>query len=129
MTELSKDMKLLGLVMPEGDFFCSYFETLPEYFTQCLDMRDFYRLKKGKRVENPDNLEFNIGFEYLIRDPYAKKYFYRIMHEETNIKQIHVYFKDKNIFVLKDKYRANTPASPTKETNTDEEDDKTELIF
>lgn len=131
---LSHDIKLLGLIMPDGDEFCSYFKELPEHFTLCENFRDLYRLKSRKRKESKENLEINLGMDVLIHDRRAKKYYYRTLKEYSNMNNMLKYFTDKNLYILKDEFR------PKEEPETDEVpessdikssiiEDDTQLIF
>ena len=127
---LNHEMKLLGLIMPHGDEFCSYFNELPEHFTKCIDFRDFYRLKPGKRKESKENLEIASGLDYIIHDPYAKKYFYKVLQDYNDMKKLFRYYNDGNLYILKDELRVKEeepediiPARPEKKETEGKDDD------
>ena len=102
---LAHDIKLLGLKMPYGDEFCSYFEELPVHFTKCDDFGKLYRLKKRKRNESKDNLEIYEGLDVIIYDYQVKKYFYRTLKYYTDMNRMLTFFKDGNLYILKDEYQ------------------------
>lgn len=138
---LTHDIKLLGLICPyskefeDDPEFGSYFKELPEHFIKCDNFRKLYRLKKRKRSESKDNLEVHLGLDVLIHDPYVKKYFYRTLKHYTDMNKMLKYFKDGNLYILKDEYQVKEEPEPDeipvpeqkKEVlNTDDDDD---LIF
>ena len=96
------NMHLLGLKMPYGDYFCSYFEQLPESFTKCLDFRDFYKLKKNKRKFTKNNIKMVIGMEYILYSRTSNKYYYKKIFSFTNTNRLFKYFRDGNIYILKE---------------------------
>jgi hypothetical protein len=102
---LTHDIKLLGLKMPNGDEMASYFDELPVHFTKCDSFRKLYRLKKRKRNESKDNLEIYEGLDVIIHDPYAKKYFYRTLKHYTDMNKMLKYYKDGNLYILKEEYQ------------------------
>lgn len=102
---LTHDIKLLGLKMPYEDENASYFEELPVHFTKCDNFRKLYRLKKRKQKDTKENLEIYEGLDIVIHDQYAKKYFYRTLKYYTNMNNMLKYFKDGNLYILKDEYQ------------------------
>jgi hypothetical protein len=127
---LTHEMKLLGLVMPEGDEFCSYFTELPIHFKKCENFRELYRLKKYKRLDAKDNLEKFVGLDLIIHDQGAKKYFYKTLKEYSDMNKLLKYFKDGNLYILKDELRQKEDIEPEQmvieEKNTNED---IELLF
>lgn len=137
---LTHDIKLLGLICPnakdeEDPLFCSYFKELPVHFTKCINFRSLYRLKKRKQKDSKDNLEIYEELDIIIHDPYAKKYFYRTLKHYTDMNKMLKYFKDGNLYILKDEYQVKEEPEPDeipvpeqkKEVlNTDDDED---LIF
>jgi hypothetical protein len=129
MTELSHDIKLLGLIMPDGDEVGSYFKELPEHFTKCINFRSLYRLKKRKRTDSKENLEINEGMDIVIHDPGAQKYFYKVLHHMNDMNKMLKYFKDGNLYILKDEYLPKEEAEEVDLPPAPEKKDDTELIF
>lgn len=127
---LTHDIKLLGLIMPEGDEFCSYFKELPVHFTKCVDFRSLYRLKKRKQKDSKDNLEIYEGLDVVIHDPYAKKYFYRTLKHYTDMNKMLKYFKDGNLYILKDEYQVKEEPEPEEApVNNSNKSDDDDVIF
>jgi hypothetical protein len=131
---LAHDIKLLGLICPNGDEFCSYFTELPEHFTKCTDFRILYRLKKHKRIDSKDNLEIFEGLDVLIHVQSEGRYYYRTLKHYSNMNNHLKFFKDGNLYILKDDLRQkeepesdDIPESSNLTTNVDK--DETELIF
>lgn len=97
MNELVHDMSLIGMkVIKPLDIY--YFEELPQNFVRCSDINDFFKLKKGKRIRNKENLETVIDMEYLVYSPTSNLYYYKTVHEYTNMWNLLKYIKDKNVF-------------------------------
>lgn len=117
------NMKLLGLKMPYGDEFCSYFESLPPSFEKCIDFRDFYRIKKGKRNYIKENLEPNFEMEYIVYSPTSKMYYYKKVQEYNDMNTIFNYFKDGNLYILKDQLRIIPEQPEVKQSMVNEEED------
>lgn len=120
--------------MPEGEEMCSYFNELPEHFTKCLDFRDLYKLKARKRNDTKDNLEIFLGMDILIHAKSENRYYYRTIKEYSNMNNLLKFFKDGNLYILKDEYRVKEeePAidEPVPETKKEaEEKDEEFLIF
>jgi hypothetical protein len=131
---LTHDIKLLGLVMPEGEELGSYFTELPEYFTKCIDFRDLYRLKPRKRNDTKDNLEIFTGMDILIHVASENRYYYRTLKEYSDMNKLLKFFKDENLYILKDEYRVKEEepdiTEPIPETKkAGEEKDEEFLIF
>ena len=120
LNEIISDVRLSGLVMPHGDEYGSYFESLPDHFSLCSDFRDFYRLKKGKRAFVKENYEINEGMQYIVYSPYSKRFYFHILHEANNMNRILSYFTDKNLYIVKETAREEAPAE---ETIVDEKED------
>lgn len=127
---LTHDMKLLGLICPNGDEFCSYFTELPVHFTKCIDFGILYHLKKRKRSENKDNLEIFEGLDVLIHVQSEGRYYYRTLKPYTDMNKMLKFFKDGNLYILKDELRqkeeveSEQPVIEEKHPNDD-----VELIF
>lgn len=78
-----------------------FFTTLPAGFILSEDMKVFFKLKKGKRKVVKANLEKIIGMEYIVYSPYSERYWYNTIKEETSMRKVYNYFKDRNLFILK----------------------------
>ena len=101
MTEIPDYIALIGLKMPGGDHVLAHFNELPDTFELCTDFRQFYRLKKGKRVASKENLEPVYGTHYLVYSPYSKVYWYRFIRERTNMNKLFKFFNDRNLYIFK----------------------------
>jgi hypothetical protein len=123
---LTHDIKLLGLKMPNGDEMVSYFDELPVHFTKCDNFRKLYRLKKRKQKDSKENLEIYEGLDVIIHDPYAKKYFYRTFKYYTDMNKMLKYYKDGNLYILKDEYQVKE--EPVVDEIPEPENKKTEII-
>jgi hypothetical protein len=130
---LTHDMKFLGLICPNADdetdpLFGSYFESLPDHFVKCLEFGNLYRLKKRKQKDVKENLEIFSGLDILIHDPQVNKYFYRVLQPYTNMNKMLKYFKDGNLYILKEELRPKE--EPETEQVTEEKDEEEDaLIF
>jgi hypothetical protein len=124
---LTHDIKLLGLIMPNGDELASYFQELPEHFTKCVDFRDMYRLKYRKRNDTKDNLEIATGMDILIHVASENRYYYRTLKEYSDMNKLLKFFQDGNLYILKDEFRvkeeepAITEPVPEAEKETEED--------
>ena len=76
-----------------------YFDQVPAGFILATDMKVFFKLKKSKRKVVKDNLEKIVGMEYIVYSPYSERYWYNVIKEETSMRKVYNYFKDKNLFV------------------------------
>jgi hypothetical protein len=126
---LTHDMKLLGLKMPYEDEMCSYFEELPDHFTKCINFRDLYRLKKHKRNDLKENIEIFLGLDILIHVKSENRYYYRTLKEYSNMNNLLKFFKDGNLYILKDELRQKEEPEPVEEPVKDIIEDKDVLIF
>jgi hypothetical protein len=115
--------------MPEGEELGSYFQELPEHFTKCVDFRDLYKLKVRKRNDTKDNLEINEGMDILIHAQSENRYYYRTLKSYSNMNTLLKYFRDSNLYILKDEYRIkeeepalDEPVPETKKENMKDED-------
>jgi hypothetical protein len=95
--QLLHDINLIGLKYNNLDI--PYFNLLPETFIICTDFMNFFKLQKGKRKVTKENLERIEGMEYIVYSLSSKLYYYKIIHELTNMFLIHKYFKDGNVYV------------------------------
>ena|SRR3989337_2789337 len=100
--DLFHSISLIGM---KYDKTIPYFDSLPEHFVVCNDFKDFYRLIKGKRNKVKENMEIAEDMEYLIYSPSSKKYYYKTLHEFTNMWRLLTYFKDKNIYIYSEEIR------------------------
>jgi len=78
-----------------------YYDTKPEEFILCEDIKDFLTLKGQFRTWKKENITIKRGMKYLILNPVTLVYWYRETHKHTNISNINDYVKDKNVFILK----------------------------
>jgi hypothetical protein len=132
---LSHDIKLLGLVMPDNEEFCSYFTELPVHFKKCENFRELYRLKKRKKLDTKDNIEIFEGLDVLIHVESENRYYYRTLKHYSNMNNHLKFFKDGNLYILKDDLRQKDEPEPDEIIETtnviipETNEDKSELIF
>lgn len=116
--------------MPEGDESCSYFTELPDHFTKCNNFRILYHLKKHKRSDNKNNLEIFEGLDVLIHVQSEKRYYYRTLKHYTDMNNMLKFFKDGNLYVLKDELRQKEEVESEQSTTEEKHpNDNVELIF
>ena len=87
------------LVTEEG---IKYYPNLPENTKLCTSLRDFFRIKPGKKSWEKKNIEKIPDMYFLIHSPAAGKYFVRQTHELTNYKKLIKYIEDKNLYLFTD---------------------------
>lgn len=78
-----------------------YVKTLPEKTVKCQNIKEFARLKKGKRSWKKGNLEPDYGTVYYIYSITHKVYWRRQISEYTNFKKLRQYVQDGNAFIEK----------------------------
>lgn len=96
--ELQHDLSLIGMKKDKTTDIL-YFDKLPESFIQCTDFTNLFKLKKGKRTKTKENMEVVEGMEVIIYSPTSELYYYKILHEFSNMWNLLAYFKDKNLYV------------------------------
>jgi hypothetical protein len=79
-----------------------YYEELPENTILCSSIRDFFRIKKGRKKWKKENVEAIPEVDFLIYSPTAGRYFLRKTHECTNYRKLIGYIKDKNLYLFTD---------------------------
>jgi len=104
MEDLFHDITLIGMKVDRLSGI-QYYTDLPKNFIKCTNINDFFKLKKGKRNRIKENLEVIIGMEYLVYSPTSKLYYYKTIHEYTNMWQLYAYFKDANVYIYTDEIR------------------------
>jgi len=85
----------------ENEHGFKYYDKKPEEFVRCTDIKDFLKLKGKFRAWRKENIEIKRGVPYLIHNPYTGVWWYRETHKHTNIRSLNLYFKDENVYILK----------------------------
>jgi len=78
-----------------------YYDFKPEEFVRCTEIKDFLKLKGTTRLWRKENIEVKRGVKYLIQNPITKVYWYRETHRYTDVRQLNLYVKDENVYIIK----------------------------
>jgi len=77
-----------------------YFESLPEGYILCVDINQFYRLKKDETFWDKNTIEPIPDLKYCIFSPVSKKYWYRETHpNHPGYESLVPYMKDCNLYI------------------------------
>lgn len=79
-----------------------YYNKKPPEYVQAESIKDFLQLWHLARTWKKENIRRHIGLKYLIHNPYVDVYWYRELHELTNLKRLQTYINDKNVYFLKE---------------------------
>ncbi len=83
----------------ENEYGFKYYNSLPEGYRKCTDIKDFLRLKKNYRVWKKENIERKTMVEYLVNNPYTEIFWYRKSTINTNLQELNRYIRDKNVYI------------------------------
>ena len=78
-----------------------YTKTLPQGTKKCISMKDFARIKKGKRVWKKGNTEPYCGRVYYVYSITHKVYWRRVVSQYTDWDKVKQYVKDGTVYINK----------------------------
>ena len=79
-----------------------YYDFKPEEFVRCGNIKDFLKLKGTTRLWKKENIEVKRGMKYLVQNPVTHVYWYRETHKHTDVRQLNMYIRDENVYILKE---------------------------